>query len=207
MFHSNETGVTKDFFPIPLVIIFYALYFLWFYLGFKSARNVIEPDEPTPTGNPNTFLYIKIGGLLVFVSAGMMLFFFIMVPIDKVAIGDAFGAKSNQLDAEAATMGYMASPSAQFHSFSDNLCNPDKVGLEHDPPNIVSSNSGIELIHSQLPTVSTSDLQKMCQARQIIGENILFIFVNISTWMFLIATFMLTTPLKKKAEYWNDGNN
>src|SRR5207247_1877398 len=40
MFHSNDSGVTRDIFPVAIVTIFYALYFVWFYLGFKSLRNI-----------------------------------------------------------------------------------------------------------------------------------------------------------------------
>ena len=94
MLHSNATDVTKDLFPDFVIVIFYALYFVWFYLGFKTVRQILEPHEPTPLGNPQVRKNLRISGLVVFVSAGMILFFMIMIPVDEVRIGDALGANS-----------------------------------------------------------------------------------------------------------------
>jgi hypothetical protein len=203
MFHSNATDVTKEIFPFPLVVIFYALYFLWFYLGFKTVRHIMEPNEPTPIENPTISFYINIGGLLVFVSAGMMLFFFIMIPLDRVLIGDALGARSSLQNKEAAFKGYMANSNAKFSHFSDNLCRPEKIEMEKDPPRLVDRDSAITLVVNELPTVTKADLREMCQSRENLGNNIVFIFDNISTWMFLIAIFMVTTPRIQKNGFWD----
>ena len=47
MFHSNASEVTRDVFPVPVVVIFYALYFLWFYLGFKTVdKSLSHMSQP-----------------------------------------------------------------------------------------------------------------------------------------------------------------
>jgi hypothetical protein len=209
MFHSNQTGVTEESFPEVVVGIFYALYFVWFYLGFRATRNVIAPHEPTPLKNGETQQYIRIGGLLVFVSAGMMLFFFTMIPLDKVVIGDALGAKSDMQDKEAVIKGYMATSSAKLSSFSDALCNPDKIGLEQRPPVIVSKDSAVNLLAGEVapsnPTVSAADIMAMCESREMIGANVVFFFVNLSTWMFLIGVFMVSSAHFKRSAFWQYG--
>lgn len=208
MFHSNATDVTKESFPQWVAANFYALYFAWFYLGFKSARNVIAPEEPTPSKNPETYLYLRIGGLLVFVSAGMMLFFFTMIPLDKVAIGDALGAKSDLQDKEAAVKGYMATSNARFARYSDLLCNPDKLGAERDPQLAVSRDSAIGILVNELPPgsgVEAKDVAQMCQGREALGANIVFIFVNLSTWLFLVGVFMVSAVHVKRSRFWRYG--
>lgn len=207
MFHSNATDVTKELFPPGVVVLFYALYFVWFYLGFKSARNVIEPHEPTPSENPAAALYKRIGGLLIFISAGMMLFFFIMIPLDVVAIGDALGGKSALQDKEAAIKGYMGRSDALFSHYSNALCNPDKIGVEQDPPVLSDRDSNIINVANELgSSVTKEDIRLMCQSRESVGENMIFVFVNISTWMFLVAIFMVTTPRINKDRFWDYEN-
>lgn len=207
MFHSNATGVTKDAFPEAVVWIFYALYFLWFYLGFKSLRNVMAPEEPTPMRKPATYLYIRVGGLLVFVSAGMMLFFFIMIPLDTVAIGDALGAASDQQDKEAVVYGYMATSNARFSYFSDSLCNPDRISAEQVPPRDVDNLSAIDALVSSISSadVTQQDVIQMCQSREVVGSGIIFGFVNLSTWLFLVAIFMVCLVQPRKSAYWEYG--
>jgi hypothetical protein len=205
MFHSNASEVTKDIFPVPVVMIFYALYFLWFYLGFKTARQVIEPHEPTPSHNPQTKMYMRIAGLLVFVSAGMMLFFFTMIPLDEVAIGDSLGIKSSDSNHEAIVKSYMVGPNATFKQFSDILCNPDKLAFEANPQQIVPKNHNILLLASEIGSVSSDDIGKMCQSREDVGENLIFVFVNLSTWMFLIAMFLVTMQSAPKHSFWEYG--
>jgi hypothetical protein len=207
MFHSNESHVTKDLFPIPVVVIFYALYFLWFYLGFRTARQIIEPHEPTPSQKPQTKMYLRIAGLLVFVSAGMMLFFFTMIPLDEVAIGDSLGMNSGDSNKEAIVRSYMVGPNAIFKQFSDKLCNPDKLALEEAKPqqNIVSKDSNILLLANGIKNVSSNEITKMCQSREDVGENLIFVFVNLSTWMFLIAMFLVTMQSSQKHRFWEYG--
>ena len=206
MFHSNASEVTRDVFPVPVVVIFYALYFLWFYLGFKTARQVIEPHEPTPTHNPQTRMYLRIAGLLVFVSAGMMLFFFTMIPLDEVAIGDSLGIKSTDSNKEAIVKSYMVGPNAIFTQFSDKLCNPGKLALEEaKPQQKVPKNYNIVLLVNKIANVSSDDISKMCQSREDIGENLIFVFVNLSTWMFLIAMFLVTMQSAQKHSFWEYG--
>lgn len=230
MFHSNFSEVTSDAFPTTVVVVFYCLYFLWFYLGFKSFKNVTAPHEPTPRGSPTTASLMRIGGLLVFASAGMMLFFFIMIPLDKVVIGDALGAKAPQeiQNQEAAVEGYMGRLDAKFISFTDSLCNPDKVEIESFPQVRVERDSAIIILLNEMsgmqvggipssasPTnsqastngISIQDVRAMCDARELVGAEVLFIFVNISTWMFLIAFFMLSTPQVLRSKYWNYGRD
>lgn len=230
MFHSNFSQVTSDIFPAAIVVVFYSLYFLWFYLGFKSFRNVTAPHEPTPKGSAMTASLMRIGGLLVFASAGMMLFFFIMIPLDKAAIGDALGAKAPEefQNKEAAVAGYMARSDSKFKSFSDSLCNPDKIGIESFPQARVDRDSGILVLLNELSGIqvggipspspsdatlgsnsgiSIQDIRVMCDSREFIGSEILFVFVNISAWMFLIAFFMLSTQQIVRSSYWNYGKN
>lgn len=208
MFHSNDTGVTKEFFPFLFVVIFYALYFLWFYLGYKSMRNILEPHEPTPSGNQETVTFIRVGGLLVFVSAGMMLFFFTMIPLDEVSIGDSFGAKSALVDQEATLKGYMARHDAKFSTFSDNLCHPEKIAVEAESPQVVTTrDSSFSIVIDEVSkSVTANDIEEMCQARETLGKNIIFLFVNLSTWMFLIGIFMVTTPRIIKNNLWDYEN-
>lgn len=207
MFHSNASDVTKDLFPVPVVAIFYALYFLWFYLGFKTARQVIEPHEPTPSQNPQTKMYLRIAGLLVFVSAGMMLFFFTMIPLDEVVIGDSLGVNSGDFNKEAIVRSYMVGPNATFKQFSDKLCNPDKLASEEakPQPNIVPKDSNILILVNEIPNISSNDISKMCQSREDVGENLIFVFVNLSTWMFLIAMFLVTMQSTQKNRFWEYG--
>jgi hypothetical protein len=40
MLHTNATGVTKADMPWSVVILLYALYPVWVYLGYKTARNL-----------------------------------------------------------------------------------------------------------------------------------------------------------------------
>jgi len=207
MFHSNASEVVKESFPIPIVIIFYALYFLWFYLGFQTARNVIQPPEPTPSGNPQTSMYIRIGGALVFVSAGMMLFFFTMIPLDEVIIGEAFGTRSSLEDKEIQVRANMVSlgPANKLSYFSDELCNPDKLEVEKDTKEFVDKDSNIELLANQIQTVSVDEIKEMCQAREDVGQDLLFLFVNLSTWLFLVGIFMISRPLQSRNKYWDYG--
>jgi len=207
MFHSNVSDVLKETFPIPVVIIFYGLYFLWFYLGFRTARQVMQPSEPTPKGNPQTSMFIRIAGSLVLVSAGMMLFFFIMIPMDEVIIGEALGGHSSLQEQEIRLKSYMVGlgPDNKLSYFSDELCNPDRLRIEEDPQKFVEKNSNIELLANQVDEISIQDINEMCQARETIGNNVIFFFVNLSAWMFLIAAFMISRPLQYRNKLFDYG--
>jgi hypothetical protein len=125
-----------------------------------------------------------------------------------VAIGDALGAKSDLQDKEAAVKGYMATSNAQFARYSDLLCNPDKLGAERDPQLAVSRDSAIGILVSDLPPgsgVEAKDVTQMCQSREAVGANTVFIFVNLSTWLFLVGVFMVSAVHVKRSRFWRYG--
>jgi len=205
MLHSNATDVTKDMFPDFVIVIFYVLYFVWFYLGFKTVRQVMESHEPTPLGNPQVRMNLRVTGLVVFVSAGMLLFFFTMIPIDEVKIGDALGANSGVVDKEAIVKSYMVGPNAKFMKFSDELCNPDRLKIEEDPPILIPKNSNILILASEISSVSSDKISSMCQSREDVGKNFVFFGVNLATWMFLIAMFLVTKQSSQRHSFWKYG--
>ncbi len=191
MLHSNETQVTKDSFPQFIIIIFYALYFLWFYLGFKSASNVLSTGSKLNKNIEPVIPYIRIGGLFIFVIAGLMLLFFVMIPLDKVLIGDVLGAKSNQ-NQEEVVKSYMKSPNAKFNHFSDQLCNPQKLGIEENPPMIVNKDTNIKILSNEISSISVNDLRNMCDVRENLANSVIFFFIVVSTWIFLIGVYIIT---------------
>ena len=207
MFHSNVTFVTKDSFPESIVIIFYALYFVWFYLGFKTARQIIMPREPTPTKNLEFKNYFRVIGLFVFLSAGLTLFFLVMIPLDEVRIGDSLGIASNTPYKEALVKAHLLKNNFNINEFSNKLCNPDKLHrelvmdqrLDFDS---VSKYENIVKLSDAIPNVSKNELVDMCQAKKDAGENFIYVFVNISTWMFLISIFLITKDMKKRDYFW-----
>jgi hypothetical protein len=71
MLHANVTGIDKATFPVPLVVLFYALYPLWVYLGFNISKNLHAPREPTPTSMFGTRRFRTIG--LFMIEAGPLL--------------------------------------------------------------------------------------------------------------------------------------
>ena len=99
----------------------------------------------------------------------------------------------------------MVGPNAIFTQFSDKLCNPDKLALEAKPQQKVPKNYNIMLLVNEIASVSSDDISKMCQSREDIGENLIFVFVNLSTWMFLIAMFLVTMQSAQKHSFWEYG--
>ncbi len=82
MFHTNATRVTKDMISPVVVAVFYVLYFVWFYLGFRSAENLsftrglrTRTLKPTIVG-----LDTKIIGLVLVVLGGLLLLYGLVIP-------------------------------------------------------------------------------------------------------------------------------
>lgn len=81
MFHSNVTGINKATFPVPLVALFYGLYFLWVYLGFNIAKNLKAPREPTPTNKYGTANF-RLMGLLLLLAGALLTLYGLTMPTE-----------------------------------------------------------------------------------------------------------------------------
>ena len=66
----------------------------------------------------------------------------------------------------------------------------------------VSKYENIVKLSDAIPNVSKNELVDMCQAKKDAGENFIYVFVNISTWMFLISIFLITKDMKKRDYFW-----
>ena len=81
MFHTNITGVDKTTYPVVLAALFYALYPLWVFLGFHTAKNLNAAREPTPTNRWGTANY-RLMGLLLFVGGALFGLYGLTMPTE-----------------------------------------------------------------------------------------------------------------------------
>ncbi len=71
MLHTNATGVTKADMPWPLVVILFALYPAWVYLGFRTAVNMSDDNRASDLrrgvvlGRAAAHLGLALGGILM----------------------------------------------------------------------------------------------------------------------------------------------
>ena len=131
----------------------------------------------------------------------------VMIPLDEVRIGDSLGIASNTPYKEALVKAHLLKNNFNINEFSNKLCNPDKLHrelvmdqrLDFDS---VSKYENIVKLSDAIPNVSKNELVDMCQAKKDAGENFIYVFVNISTWMFLISIFLITKDMKKRDYFW-----
>ncbi len=78
MFHTNATHATKQMISPVLVGIFYVLYFVWFYVGYKSAENLTRSEG---TARKTLFgVDLNVTGLYVFVLGCLLMLYGLVIP-------------------------------------------------------------------------------------------------------------------------------